>query len=290
VTAAHPPAGLARDGGLGRPDRRAPAAGSPGPADRAPVVVLATAYSGATRLRPLLDRVPGLACTSGTGILPLCEQALATWGSADGRPGRLPSALAVSATRALADVIITSVLAREGKRRWCEISTAMPEAAEAFLRLYPGTRFICLHRSCAGLIRAALDASPWGMADPVLVPFTRAHPATTAAALAAYWVAHTERLLAFEQSHPQAVLHVRFEELATPGQSTARAVTAFLGNGGPEDGGADGEDDAWPATPRAGAGDQDGPEAAPPAGLIPPAVLARANDLLRRLDYPALPA
>jgi hypothetical protein len=255
------------------------------------VIVLATAYSGAARLRPLLDRVPDLACTSGTGILPLCEQALATWRSADGRPGRPPSALAVSSTRALASVMITTVLAREGKTRWCETSTAMPETGDAFLRLYPATRFVCLHRSCAGVIRAALDASPWGLADPALAPFTRAHPVSTAAALAAYWAAHTSGLLAFEQSHPQAVLRVRLEDLDTAGQDTVRAVTSFLGAAGPDGGSAIDRDNAWswPGISPAGTGQPDGPEAGLPAGLVPPAVLARANELLLQLGYPALP-
>lgn len=255
----------------------------------APVIVLATAYSGTARLRPLLDRVPDLAFTSATGILPLCDQALATWRSADGRAGQAPSALAVSSTRALASVIISAVLTREGKRRWCETSTAMPEAAEAFLRLYPAARFVCLHRSCAGVIRAALDASRWGLADPALAPFTRAHPASTAAALAAYWSAHTGSLLAFEQAHPRAVLRVRFEDLAAGEPDIAREVTSFLSTAGPGDD-APGSDNAWPQPWITGdeADHPAAPETGPPAGLIPPAVLTRVNDLLRKLGYPAL--
>lgn len=284
MTAASRSAGLARDGAPARRDRPALAAGSPDPAGRAPVVVLTTAYSGAARLRPLLDQIPDLAFTSGTRILPLCEQALAAWRNADGRPGA-PSALAVSSTRVLASAIITAILAREGKRRWCETCTAMPGTAEAFLRLYPATRFLCLYRSCAGVIRTALDASPWGLADPALAPFTRTHPASTAAALTAYWATHTGSLLAFEQSHPQSVLRVRLEDLVTAEQDTARAVTSFLGAASPDG------DNAWPepGTPRAGTARPDGPETGVPSGLIPSAVLERANNLLRQLGYPNLP-
>jgi hypothetical protein len=263
--------------------------GSPDAADRAPVIVLATAYSGVGRLRVLLERLPDLAFTSGTGIVPLCEQALAAWRNADARAGRPPAALAVSSTRALASVMITAVLAREGKRRWCETCTAMPDAAEAFLRLYPTTKFICLYRSCGDVIRAALDASPWGMADPALTPFTRAHPASTAAALAAYWTAHTGGLLAFEKSHPQAVLRVRLEDLVTARQDTARAVTSFLGADDPHAGTAPEDGDPWPDTPRVEVGHPYYPEVRVPAGLVPLAVLARANDLLRELGYPILP-
>lgn len=104
-----------------------------------------------------------MACTSGTGVLPLCDQAIATWRNIEGRPDALPSRLALAATRALATSVITTVLAREGKRRWCEVAAPNSKAAKTFLNVYPGTRFLCLHRACPDVIRAALDASPWGV-------------------------------------------------------------------------------------------------------------------------------
>jgi len=271
-------------------DRPAPAAGSRDPDSRAPVIVLATAYSGAGRLRSLLAGLPDLACTTGTGILPLCEQAQAAWRNADGRPGRAPSALAISSTRALTDIIVTSILAREGKRRWCETCTAQPDVAETFLRLYPSTRFLCLYRSCGQVIRAALDASPWGMADPVLAPFIRTHPASTAAALSAYWAAYTGSLLAFERSHPQAALRLRFEDLASAEPQTAQAVTSFLGGGllGADSpgaklgGGATLDEDSRP-------GPDPGPPGAEfPVGQIPAPLLAQLNELHRDLGYPPI--
>ena len=115
------------------------------------------------------------ACTSGSGLLPLCGQALATWHNVEGRVGRPPSQLAVTSTRVLATSIITAVLARAGRRRWCEVAAVNPQAAETFLGLFPGTRFLCLHRACTGVIRAALDASPWGTTHPAFVPYTRAY-------------------------------------------------------------------------------------------------------------------
>jgi hypothetical protein len=284
VTAVTPPGGLAHRDALARRDHPVPAAGSANPAARAPVVVLATAYSGAARLRSLLD-LPDLAWTSGTGILPLCEQAAAVWRNADGRPeGSTLSRLAVASTRALTDGVVTSILVREGKRRWCEICSAMPEVAETFAQLYPGTRFVCLYRSCPDFIRAVLDANPWGIADPVFAAFTRTQPASTVAALTTYWAAHTGSLLAFERSHPQAVLRIRFEDLAAAEQQTAQTVMSFLGVVGLDGDPAHTQNSQ--AAPEPGTLRRD---TNPPAGLIPSAVLARANDLLRQLDYPPLP-
>jgi hypothetical protein len=46
-------------------------------------------------------------------------------------------------------------------------------------------------------------------------PFVAAHPASSAAALASYWAAHTTGQLEFEQHHPQSCLRVRTEDLIT---------------------------------------------------------------------------
>jgi hypothetical protein len=281
---------VARPAALPQDDAQVPRDHPAGPADpasairNAPVIVLASAYCGARGLGSLLARHPDLACTSGTGLLPLCEQAMATWHNVDGRAAGPPSRLAVAATRALTTSIITSVLAREGKRRWSEVAAANSSAAETFLGLYPGTQFLCLHRACPRVIRAALDVSPWGIVDPAFAPFTRAYPASTVAALTAYWVAYTGTLLEFERAHPQACLRVRFEDLAGAQHETAAKMTAFLGL-------ADIDGQALPgggSRPQP-APENSGPEADLPVDLIPPGMLEQANDLLGQLSYPALP-
>jgi hypothetical protein len=246
------------------------------------VIVLAPAYSGASTLRSLLEAHPDLACSSATGLLPLCEQAMATWRNADSRPTSAPSALASTATRTLASSVIISILAREGKPRWCEVAAANPQAAGTFLRLYPGTRFLCLYRACPGVIRAALDASPWGITDSVLAPFTMMYPASTVASLTAYWVTATSPLLAFEREHPQSCLRVRYEDLAQGWQAGER-ITTFLGLADAAGRSAPGSrDEPQPASPSTELA------AGLPVNLIPPALLAQANDLLQQLDYPPM--
>jgi hypothetical protein len=263
-------------------DRPSGPVASDGQGRSAPVIVLAPAYSGASTLRSLLAGYPDLACTSGTGLLPLCEQAVATWGKADRRPAGRPSSLAAASTRALASSIVTSILTREGKARWCEVAAANTQAAETFLGLYPGTRFLCLYRDCPDFIRAALGASPWGLIDPAFAPFTMKYPASPVAALTAYWVAVTAPLTDFEHEHPQACLRIRFEDLAPDGRAEERIIS-FLGLTSAVGRLLPCVDDPRPAAP--------GPGLAPgpPPGLIPPLLLAQANDLLRQLDYPAMP-
>lgn len=178
-----------------------------------PVIVLTYLQSGSGRLRELLAQHPGLTCTSGTGILPLCAQAADAWRSADSHASTRLSPLAVTSTRALTSAIIIALLARAGGRRWCETATADPATAEMFLQLYPGTQVLCLHRRCTDVVHAALNHSTWEVAGPAIAPFIASYPASPAAALTAYWAARTTSLLAFEDSHPGTCRRIRYEDL-----------------------------------------------------------------------------
>jgi hypothetical protein len=253
--------------------------------ERAPVVVLACPDSGGLRLLSLLSASGTLACTSGTGVLPLCDQAAQVWRRAENggpRSGRL-SALAARSIRASVTPLLMQILASSGAQRWCELAVPAREAAETFLGLFPRTRFVCLHREASQVIRAALARSPWGLAGQAYGPFIAAHPGSTVAALAAYWIAHTEALLAFEADHPDECLRVRFEDLPSAMESTPEALSSFLGlgtgNPGPP---ALREDD------HAVSGADAPPSVALPLEQLPPPVLAQVNDLLGVLGYSPL--
>lgn len=254
-----------------------------GAAARSTLIVLTYQHAGAERLRSLLSRDPNLACTHGTGILPLCDSAAATWRGVEGRSADAPlSRLAATSIRALTMPVITSVLARQGGRRWCEFAHAPPRLAETFLQLYPQTRVLCLHRSYVDVIDTAIHAEPWGLSGPSYAPFTAAYPASTVAALTAYWNAFTAQLIAFEESHPAACRRVRYEDLAD--EQYPDDLFAFLGMAAPRPGLADliSPDAAEPAPERAG-------RRAPfPADQIPGPVLAQADNLARKLGYPPL--
>ena len=243
--------------------------------ERSPVIVLAHAYAGVPQIQRLLSGSSLLACTAGTGVLPLCAEAAATWRQVENRGGPL-SALALSSVRALASSMITVILAGSGKSRWCETSFS-PASAETFLQLYPGAKFICLHRSCPDAVRAGIEASPWGLAGAGLGSFTAAYPGSSAAALAAYWADRTESMHRFQQEHPAACHQVRYEDLdGSPGPA-ARHVFAFLG--------LDLAVTPGQATETAsGRPERD----ALPAGVLPRPLAARVNDLQQRLGYPPI--
>jgi hypothetical protein len=259
----------------------AAADGQTADAARAPVIVLTYKHGGAEALWSLLTDHPGLACTSGTGVLPLCEQAAATWRSVDGgRTGTRLSPLAASSIRAMTSAVIIAVLARFGRRRWCEFANAAPRSAEIFLQIFPQTRVLCLHRSCDAVIKDAVGASPWGLVGPEYAPFTAAYPASTPAALTAYWAAVTAPLIEFEEAHPDVCMRVRCEDLA---DTCPADLLAFLGIEAP------GTVHRGPDDPS-----HDSPPPGPalhapfPVDSIPGPLLARADRLTRELGYPPL--
>jgi hypothetical protein len=227
-----------------RPGNRAadrPDAAGDGSQNAGPVIVLTYPHAGADRLRSLL----------------------------------------ASTTKTLATSLITAMLARLGGRRWCEFAMASPSAAETFLQLYPQARFLCLHRACTDVIYAILHASAWGPAGPEFAPFTVTYPGSAVTALAAYWSAHTEALIAFEQAHPEVSRRVRYEDLADSDESDG--LLAFLGLPVHASGKAErtvpGHDSQ--------ASGHHGRDPFP-AGQIPASVLADADDLMTKLGYPPL--
>jgi Sulfotransferase family len=262
-------------------------AGRPGP-----VVVLGYAAGGARSIHRLLSGYQTLACTAGTGVLPLCDAIATTWRQVENRDDP-PSALALASLRATIGSLATAVMAATGKTRWCEMAFAHPRCAEIFLLACPSTRFVCVHRSCPDVVHAGVRANPWGLSGSPFEPFSTAYPGNAVAAVAAYWAANTEPLLDFERTHRDTCLRVRFEDLAEQPERTQAAIEAFLSID-PRDASAGGMT-ASPGEPGPGElapGDRwaDGGEPLPPVPFsrIPPALLTRIGRLTDRLGYPPI--
>jgi hypothetical protein len=247
------------------------------------VVVLTYAHAGGARLQALLADRLGFACTSGTGILPLCHQAAAAWRHAEDRPAdAVLTPIAATSIRSLVAMMATTITARIGRPRWCETTTVQRDVAETFLSLFPRTRFICLHRACDGVIGAALAARPWGLSGPAFAPYVAAYPASTVAALTAYWAAHAGPLLAFEAAFPEACQRVRFEDLDAEAGGGVDSLADFLGHSGP-----------LRAAPLGGRGAEttpsgsgDGPPL--PVGQLPAHLRNQVDELHARLGYAPL--
>ena len=166
-------------------------------AGSSPIVVLSYAFSGADRVQEALAVDTQLACTQGTGVIPLCELAAETWQRVEGQRESTLSRLAISSIRGMVSAQMTVMLAGLGRSRWCELATASPSAVTPFLRVFPSAAVVCVHRSSLDVIRAGAQAGRWGLQGQVPLPYLMPNPGNSVAALAAYWAHSTEQLLAF---------------------------------------------------------------------------------------------
>lgn len=267
--------------GLPRPGTQAAAHPAGADAGRDPVIVLSCAYAGAGQVQNALAAGSELACTSGTGIIPLCAAAADTWRRIEDVPGATMSPLAIATVRALVTAQVTAILADSGQPRWCELATASPGAAEVFLQLFPHARFICVYRRCPEVAAAAVRANPWGLQGQGLVPYLLTYPGNNVAALAAYWANSAEQLIEFERAHQEVAHRVRYEDVTAHPEQTLATVRATLGLSGT----AYSVPSRWLAGPGTAPAD---PQDEAPAEMIPPPLRERISRLHAELGY--LPA
>lgn len=193
-----------------------------------PIIVLTYAHSGAELLSDVLSASSTVACTNGTGLLPVCHLASDTWRIIE-NGGSAPSALAAKSIRSLVSTMAAVVQSRSGATRWCEIAHAGSAVAETFRRIFPEATFICLHRSLRAVFADGMRAYPWGLGGSPFWGHAAGHPGNNVATIAEYWVAHTQQLLVFEDRHPKCSLRVRHEDLIDHPERAKSAIYDFLG-------------------------------------------------------------
>lgn len=252
-------------------------------ASRGPVIVLTYPHAGAEELQRALSASKSLACTSGTGLLPLCQAAMTAWQQAESRDA--PSPLAVKSVRTLLSTITAVIQAREGGARLCETAIATPSAAAAFARVFPDATFVCLHRSLPGVLASGLSAYPFGLGNSPFWAYSGPHPGNSIATIAAYWAARTQALLDFEAHHGGSSCRLRYEDLTADPVAQASVIYARLG--------LDATELAVPRSPHdQAASAMAAASSASSADLensIPPGLRAIIDRLSERLSYPALP-
>jgi hypothetical protein len=162
--------------------------------------------------------------------------------------------------------------------------------------LFPSARYVLLYRHVMDTVASGIEASPWGFQAYGYGPYVQASPQNSVAALANYWLAHVTAALAWEETHADSCLRVRYEDLVQDPADVLRDVFRFLGV----------DDDrsvlvrAFEQAPGRGPGDYKvahtsvvhaksvGHGKRVPVGLLPPALLEAVNDKLETLGYGAL--
>lgn len=201
-----------------------------------PVFVLCTGRSGSTLLRFLLDAHPELACPPETRLPWLCTQLASAWSVIEDTP--LPSGTAgpapvpdpvIRGLRQSLTPMMTSYLARRGKKRYCDKSLGGAQHAGLLRQVWPGAKFICLYRHPMDVIGSGIEASPWGLGSYGFESYVAASPGNIVAALARYWADYTAAILAAEADLGDDCLPMRYEDLVTDPQEQAERLFEFLG-------------------------------------------------------------
>jgi Sulfotransferase family len=204
---------------------------------RDPVFVICHGRSGSTLLRFLLDAHPELSCPPETNLPALCGQLATVWSLIEGaplsanrgdEPPEIPDA-AITGIRHVMDLMVGSYLVRRGKQRYCDKSLGTARFAELLVRVYPRTKFICMYRHPMDVIASGIEACPWGVDGFGFDPFIAETPGNSVLALARFWVANTDMVLAVEDRFPEHCHRVRYEDLVADPEQTARQIFSFLG-------------------------------------------------------------
>jgi hypothetical protein len=207
-----------------------------GVAGDGPVFVLCTGRSGSTLLRFLLDAHPDLACPPETRLPWLCTQLASAWSVIEDAPmpsgpiGQAPVPdPVIHGLRQSLTPMMTSYLARRGKKRYCDKSIGGAQHARLLRQVWPDATFICLYRHPMDVIGSGLEASPWGLGGYGFESYVAASPGNLVAALARYWADYSGAILAAEAELGEACLPVRYEDLVTDPEGQAGRLFEFLG-------------------------------------------------------------
>jgi hypothetical protein len=201
-----------------------------------PVFVLCVGRSGSTLLRLILDSHPDLACPPETNIPALCSQLAVVWSLIEGAPlalqrGDAPPVIpqaAIAGIRQTMDLMTGPYLARRGKKRYCDKSLGTAVYADLLLRVYPGTRFICLFRHPMDMISSGMEACPWGLNGYGFDRYIADTPGNAVMALARYWLDGAATIAAVEERHPGSCYRVRYEDMVADPERVATGIFRFL--------------------------------------------------------------
>jgi protein-tyrosine sulfotransferase len=98
-----------------------------------------------------------------------------------------------------------------------------------FADIYPKAKFICLHRDPLDVMYSAIAANPWGLDDTSVSRFISPQAGNNVAATAAYWIYHSQRIMRFEQEHPERSIRIRYEDFCAKPDAVVGSLMSFGG-------------------------------------------------------------
>ncbi|HEY8022326.1 MAG TPA: sulfotransferase [Thermoanaerobaculia bacterium] len=194
-----------------------------------PIFVLSSARSGSTLTRFILDTHPEIYSPSELELGKVARGLCATIGLLEGATEQpLENPPALERTRAILADLLDSYTRARGKTIWCEKSPSNVYTWELLAAVFPGARFLCLHRHALDVTSSLIETFRFGF-PPGLRDWARRFAGDNIQAGLRYWVDSTGHVVECEKRLPERSFRLRYEDIvAAPAEALAPAFR-FLG-------------------------------------------------------------
>lgn len=213
-------------------DPRAPmlappvAGGGEDDAHPAAIFLIGCQRSSTSLLRRSVDSHPRIVCPPETAFIGPLAGVLHDDRARRGFEGMgyRPEAVTTALARFIAS-FYESYARAQGKPRWADKTPHHVDLLDDLWTLFgPGTRFVAI-------VRDGRDVA-YSLSErfyPAIQASVRAAGGDVPVGAARFWVAQTEKIVAFEAAHPGACHRIRYEDLTTDPAATLEPVFSFLG-------------------------------------------------------------
>ena len=199
--------------------------------------VLSLPRTGSTLLRLLLDSHPEIHCPDELNLGRLVHALSSTQEGLTETPNPSaptmadidPTSPAAVATRRLVGDMLAAAAAAKGKTLWCDKSPSNLEHVPVIERIFPEARYLVLHRHALDFAMSCLRFSTYGFFLTVVDEYVRKDHRNFLRALLQAWNDKTAELLDFEHRHPGRCLRLRYEDLVADPAATLERICGFLG-------------------------------------------------------------
>jgi hypothetical protein len=263
------------------------------------VFVVSAPRSGTTLLRLILDAHPEIGCPSETGIPTLAAHLTRVWSTIysdiAGEPVKDLPASALASMRRTLTAPMDVYCRHGGKRIYCDKSLDAPEHLAALGRVFPRARYLLLFRHVLDVVASGLEVSAYGFQGFGYPHYVQRSIGNFVAPLVEHWVARVRWAMEWQAANQSLCHRVRYEDLVADPQGELSAIFSFMGvaadlsaiqralhavpdtqtYGDPKVGFT-----SSIHTQSIGRGRRI------PVSMIPPMLLAEANELLAMLGYP----
>ncbi|NEQ98521.1 MAG: hypothetical protein F6K30_17675 [Cyanothece sp. SIO2G6] len=198
----------------------------------APIFILSCNRSGSSLLRYIVDTHPDIASPAELNLGDVCEKnyylVAQTLGEALYMVEPDKEELVLAEVRRLVLSVMDRYVDAKGKKMWCEKSPHNLQHLHLIKAIFPGARFICLHRHAMDVVHSCLESSRLSLM-PEQLNYVCRNSGSILGAMVQNWIEKTQRLLEFEAKNPTQCFRITYESYVLHPYRTLKPMFEFLG-------------------------------------------------------------